>query len=135
MKISRKDFQDMRAEGTEKVRQGKPALSLTGEITNQTSWLFFNREILEELLAHVDEDPIVASTQIFLAEYTDKTTKTLYSKSYKNVIGSLTIVHFMTNIEANVLTRVSIGDNLLKPWTNMSSTLRTVSNRLLNRAK
>lgn len=99
----------MRAKYTKEVRQGKPAQTLTGENTNQTSWLFFNRETLEGLLAQVDKDPKIGGIQIFLAEYTERTAKKLYPKSYEKVVGSLTMVLCPANLEANVLTRVSAG--------------------------
>ncbi|GAA0877800.1 hypothetical protein GCM10009119_07680 [Algoriphagus jejuensis] len=110
MKISKEDFQEMRAKYTAEVRQGKPAQTLTGENTNQTSWLFFNRETLEGLLAQVDKDPKVGGIQIFMAEYDEKTAKKLYPNSYELVVGSLTLVLCPANLKESKLTRVELED-------------------------
>lgn len=108
MKISKEDFTAMRAKYSNEVRQGKPAQKLKGENTDQTSWLFFDRETLEGLLAQVDKDPKIGGIQFFLGEYTEEVAKKLYPKSYESYVGSLTMVLCPANLETGKLTRVAL---------------------------
>lgn len=109
MKISKEDFTQMRAKYSAEVRQGKPAQTLTGENTDQSSWLFFDRETLEGLLAQVDKDPKIGGIQFFLGEYTEEVAKKLYPKSYESYVGSLTLVLCPANIKEGKLSRVELG--------------------------
>lgn len=98
----------MREKYSAEVRKGKPGQTLSGENNNQTSWLFFNRETLEGLLAQVDKDPKIGGIQIFLAEYNETVAKKLYPKSYESVVGALTLVLCPANLKEGKLTRIAL---------------------------
>ena len=60
MKISKVDFESMKAKYDKEVKKGKPAKGKNDkEKDNQTDWIFFDRETLEGLLAKADKDPKV----------------------------------------------------------------------------
>lgn len=107
MKISKEDFQEMRTKYSQEVKKGKPAKTPKGDKTDQTNWLFFDRETLEGLLAQVDQDPKKGGIQIYLAEYTEDTAKKFYPESYQSLVGALTLVLCPANINENVLTQVA----------------------------
>ncbi len=107
MKISKEEFEEMRAKYDAEVRQGKPAQTKDGDKTNQTNWLFFDRETLERLLKQADSDPKKGGVQIFLTEYTEEVAKKYYPESYESIVGSLTLVLCAANIDENALTRVA----------------------------
>ena len=99
MEISKEDFESMKAKYDQEVKQGKPATGITGEEkTNQTDWIFFDRETLEGLLAKADKDPKVGGIQFYFTEYTEETAKKAYPNEGAAYCGQMTLVMRAANL-------------------------------------
>lgn len=92
MKISKEDFKKMQAKYAEEIKVGKPAINSKGEKTDQTNWLFFDRETIEGLLEKADKDPKKGGIQFFFAEYTEELAKKYHPKEAEQLTGALTLV-------------------------------------------
>ncbi|MHA7129602.1 molecular chaperone DnaK [Algoriphagus namhaensis] len=110
MKISKKDFEGMKAKYDEEVKKGKPAKGVNGDRKDQTSWIFFDRETLEHLLAQADKDPKVGGIQFFFTEYTEETAKKFHPEDVEGYTGQLTLVLKAANFTENELTSVEAED-------------------------
>ncbi|MFN3998879.1 molecular chaperone DnaK [Algoriphagus sp.] len=88
MKISKQDFDQMKAKYDKEVKKGKPGKGKKGDIDNQTDWLFFDRKTLEEILA----DPKAGGIKFYLTEYTEEVAKKLYPENPDEYVGRVNIV-------------------------------------------
>ncbi len=77
MKITKADFEVMKAKYNKEVKKGKAAKGKKGDIDNQTDWIFFNRKTHEEILA----DPEAAGIKFFFTEYTEEVAKIRYPEN------------------------------------------------------
>lgn len=100
----------MQAKYEKEVQVGKPATNSQGEKTDQTKWIFFDRETLEGLLAKTDKDPKVGGIQFFFTEYTEETAKKAYPDQKEDYTGALTLVMKAANLKENSLKQVEGGD-------------------------
>jgi len=113
MKISKKDFEAMKAKYDSEVKKGKPAQGkLKKDKDNQTDWVFFDKETLEELLAKVDKDPKVGGIQFFITEYTDETARKVHPKEAAAYVGQMTLVMFPANLEGKKVVRLELDGEL-----------------------
>ena len=94
----------MKAKYDQEVKQGKPAIGITGEEkTNQTEWIFFDRETLEGLLAKADKDPKVGGIQFYFTEYTEETAENTFPKEGAAYTGQMALVMRAANLKENNL--------------------------------
>ncbi|WP_075350076.1 molecular chaperone DnaK [Algoriphagus marinus] len=104
MKISKEDFESMKAKYDKEVKKGKPGKGAKGkDKDNQTSWIFFDRETLEGLLAKADKDPKVGGIQFYFTEYTEETAKKIYPNEADAYTGQMTLVMRAANLQENKL--------------------------------
>jgi hypothetical protein len=93
MKISKEDFESMRKKYEKEVKQGKPAKDKKGkDKTDQTNWIFFDRETLERLLSKADPDPKKGGIQFYFTEYTAEIAEKHYPNDAEQLTGALTLV-------------------------------------------
>ncbi|TDQ17279.1 hypothetical protein DFQ04_1931 [Algoriphagus boseongensis] len=114
MKISKEDFDQMKAKYDKEVKKGKPAKDKNGkDKTDQTNWIFFDRETLEGLLAKADKDPKKGGIQFYITEYTEEVAKKYYPDNVEQVTGSLTLAMRPANVENESITPLieEGGDN------------------------
>lgn len=104
MKISKEDFESMKAKYDKEVKKGKPAKGAKGkDKDNQLNWVFINRATLEGLLAKADENPTVGGIQFFVTEYTEDTAKKVHPNQAAAYEGQLTLVMRAANLKDNQL--------------------------------
>lgn len=92
MKIRKQDFLDMQAKYKKEVKKGKPGKNKTTDITDQTDWIFFDRETLENILAQADKDPKKGGIKFYLTEYTEETASTIHPENPETYVGRLALV-------------------------------------------
>lgn len=111
MKISKEDFESMKAKYDDEVKKGKPAKGKKEKNkTNQTSWIFFDRETLEGLLAKADKDPAVGGIQFYITEYTEETAEKFYPKEASEYTGQMTLVMRAANLKGNQILEVELSE-------------------------
>lgn len=88
MKISKKDFEQMKAKYDKEVKKGKPAKGKKGDIDNQTDWIFFDRKTLEEILA----DPKTGGIKFYFTEYTEEVAKEYHPENPDEYVGRVNLV-------------------------------------------
>lgn len=110
MKISKKDFESMKAKYDKEVKKGKPAKGKNDKDKgNQTNWIFFDRETLEGLLAKADKDPKVGGIQFYFTEYTEETAEKSHPREGAAYCGQLTLVMRAANLKEKKLVSVELG--------------------------
>ncbi|WP_026966793.1 hypothetical protein [Algoriphagus terrigena] len=110
MKITKEDFESMKSKYDQEVKKGKPAKGKNGkDKTNQTSWIFLDRETLEGLLAKADKDPKVGGVQFYFTEYTEETAKERYPDEADKYVGQVTLVMRAANLKENKLQSANLG--------------------------
>jgi hypothetical protein len=109
MKISNEDFKAMKSKYDKEVKKGKPAKGKkNADRTNQTSWIFLNRETLEGLLAKADKDPKVGGIQFYFTEYTEETARERYPDKADKYVGQMTLVTRAANLKENKIESVNL---------------------------
>lgn len=104
MKISKEDFESMKAKYDKEVKKGKPAKDNKGkDKTNQTNWIFFDRATLEELLAKTDPDSKKGGIQFYFTEYTAEIAEKVYPNDQNDYTGQITLAMQAVNLEENKL--------------------------------
>ncbi|RIW18526.1 molecular chaperone DnaK [Algoriphagus lacus] len=88
MKISKADFEQMKAKYDQEVKKGKPAKGKKGDIVDQTDWIFFDRKTLEEILA----DPNAGGIKFYFTEYTEEVAKKLHPENPDEYVGRINLV-------------------------------------------
>ncbi len=92
MKISTQDFLDMQDKYKKEVKKGKPGKSKQGDVTDQTDWIFFDRETLEQILSEADKDPKKGGIKFYFTEYTEKTATSIHPEDPDAYVGRLALV-------------------------------------------
>jgi hypothetical protein len=111
MKISKEDFESMKAKYDQEVKKGKPGKGAKGkDKDNQTSWIFFNRETLEGLLARADKDPKVGGIQFFFTEYTEEIAQKYYPNEVAAYTGQMALVMSAANLKGGKLEGTDLGE-------------------------
>lgn len=104
MKISKKDFESMKAKYDKEVKKGKPGKGAKGkDKDNQLNWVFFDRATLEAMLKKVDEESTVGGIQFYITQYTEETAKQVYPNQAAAYEGQLTVVMRPANLLNNQL--------------------------------
>lgn len=109
MKISKQDFLAMQEKYKKEVKKGKPGKNKTTDITDQTDWVFFDRETLEAILLEADKDPKKGGVKFYLTEYTEETAKTIHPENPDTYVGRLALVLSPVTAENGEIT-VADGD-------------------------
>ncbi|NVK48289.1 MAG: molecular chaperone DnaK [Cyclobacteriaceae bacterium] len=92
MKITKKDFEQMQQKYDQEIRKGKPGRGPKRDVDNQTKWIFFDRETLEEVLSKAGKDPKKSGIKFFFTEYTEETARAFYPENPEEYIGRLSLV-------------------------------------------
>lgn len=92
MKITKKDFEEMQKKYDQEVKKGQPGKGESKEVTDQTNWIIFDRETIEEVLSQTDKDPKKGGIKIYFTEYTEETAKQIHPKDWKEYVGRMTLV-------------------------------------------
>ncbi|MDF2156616.1 molecular chaperone DnaK [Algoriphagus sp. CAU 1675] len=92
MKIDKNDFIQMQDKYKKEVKKGKPAKNKKGDVTNQTDWIFFDRETLERVLSKADSDPKKGGIKFYIGEYTEEVAKKYHPQDPEAYEGTLTII-------------------------------------------
>jgi uncharacterized protein (DUF2132 family) len=111
MKISKQDFLDMQDKYKKEVKKGKPGKNKTTDITDQTDWIFFDRETLEAILAEADKDPKKGGIKFYLTEYTQETAEQLHPENPEAYVGRINLVLQASTADATNLSLVGDGEN------------------------
>jgi hypothetical protein len=82
----------MREKYALEVGAGNPGLSTQGVITNQTKWIFFDRESLERILAQTDPDPKKGGIKFYFTEYTQEVAEKYHPNNSDSYVGRITLV-------------------------------------------
>lgn len=88
MKISKKDFENMKEKYGQEVKKGKPAKGEKKVSENQTDWIFFDRKTLEEILGN----PKAEGIKFYFTEYTEDVAKEYYPANPDEYVGRLNLV-------------------------------------------
>lgn len=107
MKISKQDFLKMQDKYKKEVKKGKPGKNKTTDITDQTDWVFFDRETLEAILAEADMDPKKGGIKIYITEYTEESAQDIHPEDPEIYVGRLALV--LSPVNSSVL-RASVTD-------------------------
>lgn len=112
MKISKEDFESMKLKYSKEVKKGKPAKNKKGkDKTDQTNWIFFDRETLEGLLAKADKDPKKGGIQFYITEYTEEVAAKYHPKEVEELTGALTLVMRTANLDEDQITLSGAEDD------------------------
>jgi hypothetical protein len=112
MKISKADFESMRAKYDKEVKKGKPGKNKKGEITDQTDWIFFDRETLEGLLAKANPDPKKGGIKFYFSQYSESVAKKYHPNNPGSYDGMVTLVMTAANEEAGSITDINQKTNV-----------------------
>ncbi|MCU0401762.1 MAG: molecular chaperone DnaK [Algoriphagus sp.] len=104
MKISKADFEQMKAKYDQEVKKGKPGKDKNGDVDNQTDWIFFDRGTLEEILA----DKKASGIKFYFTEYTEEIAKAYYPENPNAYVGRVNLV--MTASTENGQSEISDAD-------------------------
>jgi len=111
MKITKKDFERMKSKYDKEVKKGKAAEGKAGkDKTDQTSWIFFDRETLEGLLAKTDKDPKVGGIQFYFTELTEETAEKFYPNEVDEYTGQITLVMKAANLNETQLVSRTLAE-------------------------
>jgi hypothetical protein len=89
MKISKKDFDRMKAKYHKEVKQGKPGKNKKHEIDHQTNWVAYTKEDLMEVL---NKDG-VTGLKFHFVEYPEDVAEEFYGKDAHLYVGRLGLVY------------------------------------------
>lgn len=89
MKISKEDFEKMKAKYDQEVKKGKPAKGNKHDIENQTNWESFTKEDLLEVLNQEG----VTGLKFYLTEYPQDVAEEFFGKDADLYVGRLNLVY------------------------------------------
>jgi hypothetical protein len=89
MKISKEDFEQMKAKYNQEVKKGKPGKDKNREIDNQTDWISYTKEDLMEVLNQEG----VTGIKFHFTEYTQKVSEEFYGDEADLYVGRLGLVY------------------------------------------
>ncbi|GGF33220.1 hypothetical protein [Echinicola rosea] len=74
-KLTKKQFKAVTNKYRSEIGSGKPGLGVKGEITDQTRWIWFDRELIEKVLKQTDET--TGGIKFYFGEYDESFTESL----------------------------------------------------------
>jgi hypothetical protein len=89
MKITKEQFEEMKAKYDVEVRIGKPAQGSKGEIRDQTNWISYTKEDLMEVLSQEG----VTGIKFHFTEYSQKVAEDFYGEDADQYVGRLNLVY------------------------------------------
>ena len=89
MKISKEDFEKMKAKYDQEVKKGKPAKGNKHDIEDQTNWESFTKEDLLEVLNQEG----VTGLKFYLTEYPQDVAEEFFGKEADLYVGRLNLVY------------------------------------------
>ena len=95
MKISKADFESMKAKYSQEVKKGNPGKSKKGNVIDQTDWIFFSKADLEAALAN--SDPQIGGIKFYLTEYTESIAKKYHPENPDAYEGKIALVYTGSN--------------------------------------
>lgn len=98
MKISKQDFEEMKAKYDKEVKKGKPGKDKNdNDVTEQTNWIFHTKEDLMEVLKQEG----VTGIKFHITEYTQKLAEEFYGAEADKYVGRLGLVYSPTFESSN----------------------------------
>lgn len=89
MKISKQDFDQMKAKYDQEVKKGKPAQGKNHDIENQTNWISYKKEDLMEVLGQDG----VTGIKFYFTEYPQDVAEEFYGPEADLYVGRLALVY------------------------------------------
>lgn len=90
MKISKQDYEEMKAKYDKEVKKGKPGKDKNSkDITEQTNWISHTKEDLMEVLNQEG----VTGIKFHFTEYTQKVAEKFYGKEAELYVGRIGFVY------------------------------------------
>lgn len=89
MKISKEDFEKMKAKYDQEVKKGKPAKGNKHDIENQTNWESYTKEDLLEVL---NQEGVIG-LKFHLTEYTQEVAEEFYGADAELYVGRINLVY------------------------------------------
>lgn len=90
MKISKEDFDQMKAKYDKEVKKGKPGKDKNNkDVTEQTNWVSHTKEDLMEVLNREG----VTGIKFYFTEYTQKVAEEFYGEEADQYVGRLGLVY------------------------------------------
>lgn len=90
MKISKQDFEGMKAKYDKEVKKGKPGKDNNNkDVTEQTNWVSHTKEDLMEVLNQEG----VTGIKFHFTEYTQKVAEEFYGKEAERYVGRIGFVY------------------------------------------
>ena len=89
MKISKEDFEKMKAKYDREIKKGKPATAQGKDIEDQTNWIFYTKE---DLLEALNQEGVVG-LRFYPVEYTPETAREFYGEEGGEYVGRLGMVY------------------------------------------
>lgn len=90
MKISKQDFDEMKAKYDKEVKKGKPGKDKNNkDVTEQTNWISHTKEDLLEVLNQEG----VTGIKFHFTEYTQKVAEEFYGKEAERYVGRIGFVY------------------------------------------
>lgn len=89
MKISKEDFEQMKAKYDQEVKKGKAGKDKKHDIENQTNWVAYTKEDLMEVLGKEG----VTGIKFHFTEYTQKVAEEFYGPEANLYVGRLGLVY------------------------------------------
>ncbi len=98
MKISKKDFDSMKAKYDKEVKKGKPGKGKKGkDKDDQTNWVILGRAEIEEVLSQTD--PKTGAIKFHITEYTEETAAKYQPGPSFDYVGQIALVMEPVNSE------------------------------------
>lgn len=89
MKISKQDFEEMKAKYDKEVKKGNPGKDKSKDIDNQTDWISYTKEDLMEVLNQEG----VTGIKFHFTEYTQNVAEKYYGEDADKYVGRLGLVY------------------------------------------
>ncbi|GAB3228015.1 molecular chaperone DnaK [Algoriphagus aestuariicola] len=89
MKITKEQFEEMKAKYDKEVKKGKPAKGPRHDIENQTNWESYSKEDLMEVL---NQDGVIG-LKFHLTEYTQKVAEEFHGADAAEYVGRINLVY------------------------------------------
>ncbi|GAA0877794.1 hypothetical protein GCM10009119_07620 [Algoriphagus jejuensis] len=89
MKITKEQFEEMKAKYDKEIKKGKPAKGPKRDVENQTNWESYSKEDLMEVL---NQDGVIG-LKFHLTEYTKEVAEEFHGADAEQYIGRINLVY------------------------------------------
>lgn len=106
MKISKEDFEKMKAKYDQEVKKGKPAKGPKHNIENQTNWESYTKEDLLEVL---NQEGVIG-LKFHLTEYTQEVAEEFHGADAELYVGRINLVYSPVYADSDLSGSAEGGD-------------------------